>query len=173
MEARFLKLLMEHRAMLHGFIYALIPDPNLAEDVIQETAATLWAKFGEFKEGSFGAWARAVAWRHVAAARRKEWRAHRHVMDDECARRILSAYERREASTDAAAHRTALAACEEGLEPSMREAVELRYCERLSSREIGKKMRRTAQAVDAMIYRTKQVLAECIRRRLAGELPKP
>ena len=62
MDAQFVKLLMEHRSLLHSFIYALVRDVHLAEDILQEMGVVLWTKFGEFRSGSnFGAWAREIA----------------------------------------------------------------------------------------------------------------
>lgn len=169
METRFVKLLMEHRSMLHSFIYALLRDPHLTEDVLQETAAVLWTKFPEFTPGTdFGAWARGVAWREVLAARRAEARAHRHL-DEECARQILAAYERRAAEVDPSSHRAALRECLERMGAPLREIMHGRYALRLSSREPAERLSRTAQAVDALVYRAKKMLSECVRSRLSAE----
>lgn len=169
MEAQFVKLLMEHRSLLHSFIYALVRDAHLAEDVLQEVGVVLWSKFGEFREGShFGAWAREIAYREVMSARRREWRARRHL-DEACARQILEAYRRREERVDAAGYRDALRACLERLSGNLRQVMDWRYGSKMSSRQIAERLSSTAPAVDALVYRGKRTLEQCIRGRLASE----
>src|SRR5262245_66469592 len=108
MESEFVKRLMEHRSMLHSFVYALLREPHLTEDILQEVAVVLWSKFSEFRPGTdFGAWARSIAFREVLSARRSEARAHRHL-DEGVARQILAAYERRSRAVDPTSHREAL-----------------------------------------------------------------
>jgi RNA polymerase sigma-70 factor (ECF subfamily) len=172
-ETKFVKLLMEHRSMLHSFIYALVRDPHLTEDILQEAAAVLWTKFAEFDPGTdFGAWARGVAWREIMAARRSEARAHRHL-DEACARQILAAYERRCGAVDTTSHRLALGRCLESLGGDLRELMHCRYGLDMNSRQIGERLSRTAQAVDALVYRAKKLLSDCVRSRLAGQGEAP
>jgi len=44
-----------------------------------------------------------------------------------------------------------------------------RYAQSMSSREIAQKFSRTAQAVDAIVYRIKKLLSDCIRSRVVGD----
>lgn len=173
MEASFVQRLMEHRSMLHSFVYAIVRDAHLTEDILQQVAGVLWSKFAEFREGTdFGAWARSVAFREILAARRSESRAHRHL-DEACARQILAAYERRQAAVDPASHRQALRVCLDGLGGSLREMIHCRYGLGMTSREIARKFSKTAQAVDALVYRTRKSLTDCVRSRLAEEGDAP
>lgn len=169
MESAFVKRLMEHRSMLHSFVFALLRDPHLTEDILQQVAVVLWSKYAEFTPGTdFGAWARSVAYREVLAARRSEARARRY-MDDACAQEILAAYQRREQTVDSASHREALRRCMGELNPDLRSIMRCRYALSMSSREIASKFSRTAQAVDAIVYRMKKLLSECIRTRLVAD----
>ena len=172
MESEFVKRLMEHRSMLHSFVFAMLRDAHLTEDILQEVAVVLWSKYREFTPGTdFGAWARSVAYREVLAARRSEARAHRY-MDESCAQEILAAYERREQTVDTATHRRALRRCMGQLNSDLREMMRCRYALSMSSREIAAKFSRTAQAVDAIVYRIKKLLSDCVRSRLveSGEI---
>src|SRR5258706_4309725 len=127
MESEFVKNLMEHRSMLHSFSFALLRDPHLTEDILQQVAVVLWTKYAEFTPGSdFGAWARSVAYREILAVRRSEARAHRY-MDDACAQEILAAYQRREETVDSASHREALRRCMGELNPDLRDMMRCRY----------------------------------------------
>jgi len=168
MESEFVKQLMEHRSMLHSFAYALLRDAHLTEDILQEVAVVLWSKYSEFTPGTdFGAWARSVAYREILAARRSEARAHRY-MDDSCAQEILAAYQRREETVDSATHRQALQRCMSQLNPDLRDIMRCRYALSMSSREIAHKFSRTSQAVDAIVYRIKRLLSDCIRTRVTA-----
>jgi RNA polymerase sigma-70 factor, ECF subfamily len=164
---------MEHRSMLHSFVYAIVRDPHLTEDILQQVAVVLWSKFSEFEEGTdFGAWARSVAFREILSTRRSEARAHRHL-DEVCARQILAAYERRQVAVGSTSHRQALRKCLDGLGGTLRELMHCRYSLQMSSREIAQKLSKTAQAVDALVYRTRKTLSDCVRARLVdrGEAP--
>jgi RNA polymerase sigma-70 factor (ECF subfamily) len=171
MDAEFARRLMEHRSRLHAFVYALVRDPHLTEDILQEVAMVLFAKYAEFQAGTdFGAWAREVAYREIMSARRREWRARR-PLDEAFAHEIWKAFERRRsgASSPPAAHPEALRRCLGTLGAGVRRVLDWRYAGGLSSEEIAARLRRTSQAVDALVYRTKRALADCVRRRLAGE----
>ncbi len=54
---RFLDLLATHEAQLLGFLCAIVPGFQDAEDVFQQTVLTMWQKFGDFELGTnFVAW---------------------------------------------------------------------------------------------------------------------
>ena len=158
---------------MHSFVYAIVRDPHLTEDILQEVSIVLWSKFSEFTEGTnFGAWARSVAYREILAARRSEARAHRHF-DEVCAQEILAAYQRRAEKVDTTTHREALRRCMGSMGGDLRKVMHCRYALSMSSREIAGKFARTAQAVDALIYRGKKLLSDCVRVRLTTQGQNP
>jgi RNA polymerase sigma-70 factor (ECF subfamily) len=58
----FLKHFVRHNKKLFGFILAMVPNHNDAEDILQETAYVLWNKFDEYELGTnFFAWAKRIA----------------------------------------------------------------------------------------------------------------
>lgn len=155
--------------MLHSFVFAVVRNPHATEDILQEVSVVLWSKFSEFREGTnFGAWARSVAYREILAARRSEARAHRHF-DESCAQALLAAYERREQAVETPDHREALRQCLGFIGGDLRKVIHCRYALHMSSRDIARKFDRTAQAVDALIYRGKKMLSACIQGRLQGQ----
>ena len=135
-------------------------------------AVVLWEKFGEFRPGSdFAAWARDVAYREIMSVRRAEWRARR-PLHESFARAIWTAYQRRrDVDPPPAEKHEALRRCLDKLEGGLRRVLDWRYASGLSSGQIGAQLRRTAQAVDAMVYRTKRSLEDCVKRRLAEGAP--
>ena len=65
-----MRLLAEHERQLTGYVHALIPSWQDAEDVLQNTKLRLWEQFDSFQpEGDFAAWAIAVASYMVRAHR--------------------------------------------------------------------------------------------------------
>jgi RNA polymerase sigma-70 factor (ECF subfamily) len=63
----------------------------------------------------------------------------------------------------------ALAACLERLSAPLREMIAWRYQDGLNASEIAKRLRTTSDAVRMSLSRTRQALAKCVSRRLAGE----
>jgi RNA polymerase sigma-70 factor (ECF subfamily) len=166
-ESSFVRLLMEHRSMLHSFVFAISRDPHQTEDILQEVAVVLWSKFSEFREGSdFGAWSRSIAYRELLSARRVDARARRHL-DESCAREILAAYQRRSETVDTTVHREALRRCLGSMGGDLRDIMHCRFGLRMSSREIAGRFSRTSQGVDALVYRAKKLLSDCVRTRLS------
>ena len=60
-EEDFLVNLIDCQSRLASFIYALVMDEEVVQDILQETNLVLWRKADEFRDGSFWAWASQVA----------------------------------------------------------------------------------------------------------------
>lgn len=61
--AEFVQLWTRHSRHLYSYILTLVFDVNLANDVLQDTAATSWEQFSEFAPGSsFYAWSCRIAY---------------------------------------------------------------------------------------------------------------
>ena len=66
---------MRYEPRIYGFIRSLVINPADSEDLLQETASTLWQKFDGFHAGTnFLAWALQVARNHVLHFRRRKRR---------------------------------------------------------------------------------------------------
>ncbi len=58
----FTRLLLQNPERVAGLIFSLVPRGTAAADVLPETCAVMWRKFGEFSPGTnFGAWALRIA----------------------------------------------------------------------------------------------------------------
>ena len=67
----FVRELVCHQNTLYAYILTLLPDRDLASDVLQETCIEAWQKAEEFTKGSnFLAWACRIAHFKVLACRR-------------------------------------------------------------------------------------------------------
>ena len=56
--AEFLRLFLQHQRRVYALILALLPNGPDADDILQETSAVLWQKFGEFERPVLIAWAK-------------------------------------------------------------------------------------------------------------------
>ena len=45
----FIRLLAAHSQSIYRYIFTLLPDPDHAQDVYQDSVMTLWEKFGEYR----------------------------------------------------------------------------------------------------------------------------
>jgi RNA polymerase sigma-70 factor (ECF subfamily) len=153
--------------MLSSYVLSLVHDPNLAEDILQDVAVNLLEKFETFDGDDFPAWARTVARWHVLNHWRSESRYHRALKESTLAaieaeyrlseRRFLSWESRKEA----------LVRCLRRIEAGARRLLEMRFVESLRIAEIAEAVGKTAGAVQMSIARTKDRLADCVRRRTA------
>jgi RNA polymerase sigma-70 factor (ECF subfamily) len=165
-QERSVALLLSHRAMLLGYITAIVRDPDLAEDVFQNVALVVLDKAGDVDGDGFPAWARRVARLESLAALRKRRRAPE-LLDQS----MLDLLEDHWSAGDAAPApaRKALRECVEGLSPYARQLIRLRYAEGLSGQDVAERLNRSPNTVYVALSRTYRHLADCVERRLARE----
>src|SRR5262245_21872640 len=100
------------------FVLTLLPDRQLAEDAVQETARLLWRKFSEYdRTRPFWPWARRFAHFEVLKIR-KRLAVHERWFSDELTERLAA--EREETEDLLAAQRHALQHCVEKLDGESR-----------------------------------------------------
>lgn len=160
------RLFLQQANRLRGFILGLLPDRSLAEDVLQEVFLIVTAKASEFQSGTdFLAWVRAIARRKVLELRQRRFPTAGQLTDEAWDMLAESAHKVDDAW---AARREALQRCLGELAPRAREVVQLRYStERLSLEEVAKRMSWTVGSVKVALSRAKDVLWDCVQRRMA------
>jgi RNA polymerase sigma-70 factor (ECF subfamily) len=68
----FVTLWSHHARRVHAYILTLVHNVADADDLLQETGATLWEKYHEFEPGTdFGAWAARTTYYHDCNSYRK------------------------------------------------------------------------------------------------------
>ncbi len=158
-------LLTRAQPSLHAYILSLLPDPALADDVLQETNVTLWRKAGDFQPGtSFTAWACQVAWYKVLSARRRMAR-DRHCFGDELLDYLAERQAQRAEGLEP--RRTALRDCIARLPEPQRRLLRDRYRPGASVQAIARDSGRTVGVVSQTLYRIRTALEECIRGSLS------
>jgi RNA polymerase sigma-70 factor (ECF subfamily) len=164
-EERIVGLIARHQAELHRYIWSLLPDRMLADDVLQETNLVLWRKAGEYDPGQpFLPWALTIAWYQVKAARRDAGR-DRHVFDDSLVEILAS--EHREADPAEGDLERALEHCLRELPENQRRLILARYEPGASVQDLAAERRQTPTALSLALLRIRKALETCVERKLA------
>ncbi|MBN2511997.1 MAG: sigma-70 family RNA polymerase sigma factor [Sedimentisphaerales bacterium] len=164
--AEFVRLLTANQSQIYAYIMSLVGNCADADDVLQETTATMWEKFGEFKPGTdFISWGGAIAYYKVREFRRKH-RGKFHFDDDVLD--ILSRDARHELR-DSNTYLSKLHDCMKKLKPSDYQLVRLRYFSGVSINELSQRFNKTARTVYYQIAKIHGLLMRCIERSVSSE----
>lgn len=164
---QFLRLFVANEEALRGFVRSLVPTLEDAREVMQETAAVLWRKFGELDSPEdFRRWAFGVA-RFEALAFRRDRARDRHLFGEELMS-LLEA-EAAEAGQQNDQELRALEECIKKLPTKQRELVEVAYAPGVQIDRLAMEAGRTPMAVYKSLHRIRMALADCIQRSLQQE----
>ncbi len=165
---QFVERLTAAQSALYGSIHTLLAGATDAADVLQETNRVLWRKAATYDPTRpFLPWALTVARFEVLAHRKRQSR-DRLVFDDDLLAQIAEEYERQAGRGGAL---QALEQCLQKLAPAQRELVDQRYLRGESVNDIALRQGRAANAVSALLYRIRALLAACVDHTLAQDEP--
>lgn len=168
-DRQFVGQLLQNQRRIYGFVLAMVADADAADDVYQDACMKLWELAGEYDPARpFMPWACGVAF-NVIRNHRTRTRRDRHLFDEHLLSELAASYEAHE--TELEQRRTALAECIGQLAPAQRRAIELSYDGQHTMQQAADLMQRPVGAFYKQLQRLRRALAECINRRLAGELP--
>jgi RNA polymerase sigma-70 factor (ECF subfamily) len=164
-QEEFLQLFLRHQADLRAFIGSLVRDRHARDDLLQQTALTLWQQLARYDRArSFGAWARGIAAKKVMHYFDKVRRVPA-PFSPEVIRAVADAYERTEDGTSTWSD--ALEHCLQGLPDKSRQLLTLRYQQDLKLQQIAQAVQATLEGVHKALARLRVRLQKCIERRLA------
>jgi RNA polymerase sigma-70 factor (ECF subfamily) len=164
-----MRLALEHRSRLWGFLMGLTKDPRRAEDLFQNTYLVICEKWEQFQPGTnFLAWARQIARFEFLASvdpgRRPFVTAEMEVLES-----ALEAAAREDDGTSSAP-REALSRCLEELpEARARRALDLRYGEGRPGPSVAGELGISLNALYTLLSRVRKALQDCVKRRLRAE----
>ena len=162
--AAFEALVTPYLPMLFAYSRAICLDFHAAQDVVQETAIIAFRNLNHlFPEADFSTWLRAIARRQSLEARRK---LHRFARFAEEA--VERAYED-PAPAEVSAQRTLLVDCIRALGERGQGVVEGHYFRGLSLSEVAARLETSVTAVKQLLYRSRKLLEECVKKRRLGE----
>jgi len=149
---------------LQAMLMSLLADYNAMEEVLQETNTALWASRDEFEPGTnFGAWACKVAYYQVLTYRKKRKRDRLRFNDQLLA--DLAAVSSRQ-TEDYDRRQSALKRCVDELPEDRRRLIERRYNGEDTPASLAESLGRSVDSMYTTLYRLRQSLAECVRRKL-------
>jgi len=163
-----MKLALEHRAQLWGFLVGLTKNPAQAEDLFQNTYVILCEKWEQYRPGTnFLAWARQIARYEFLASvdpeRRPFVTAEMEILESAL----------RAAESDGGApssRREALRSCLDQLPQARgRRVLELRYGEGLAGERVAEQLGLSVNALYTLLSRVRRLLQDCIERRVRAE----
>jgi RNA polymerase sigma-70 factor (ECF subfamily) len=161
-------LVQRHQAAVWRYLRYLGADGSEAADLTQETfLAFVRARFAERDARQTAGYLRTVARNQLLALRRKQHREIR-TIELEAADSVWAAAAG--PAGDLHDYLAALRECTEGLEGRARQAVDLHYREGASRDAIAVHLEMKPDGVKTLLRRTRQVLRECVERKLKQHL---
>lgn len=165
---RVARLLMRHRGVLFAYLLAALRNPHDAEDLLQDVSLAASSAWAQYRPGTpFLAWAREIARRRILDYGKRQSRRHALLEPD-----VLEALDAAAVAVDAEQplepRRDALRLCLTKVDGDARRILELRYAEKVEVGRIAQVVGRSVQGSYAVLKRTKQLLRDCIDRRLRG-----
>ena len=154
---------------LRTFVLMCVPSYHDAEDIIQETAVAAASDFDRYdRDRSFMAWVLGIARNRVLRHWRGKGTAKQILFDEQTLVQVENAFIKIELNPDP--RQEALEACLGQLTDRARRLIENRYVHGLDIEKLSVRMGITVKSAYSQLYRIRQALAECMRRRLrAGE----
>jgi len=167
-QERGVRLLMKHHTALYSYLLASVRNHATAEELLQDVSVAVMESLSQLcDEEGFLPWAREIARRRVLASKRESSRMQ--PVDPELMVALVDAAERVERQTETSRTQDALRHCLDGLPSQSRRIVLQRYRDG-DIEVLANRLKRSVQAVYAILKRIKKSLRDCVERRLAGEV---
>ena len=149
---------------LGGFVCVHVQDQALADDIVQEVARQATANYDRYDPARpFIAWLIGIARQRIAEHYRNLGRRPV-VFSSDILDSITEAYEILQPEVDD--RLDALRRCMEQLSERHRRVIELRYARQLSQDEIGAQVGSNGRAINAMLFRIRTALRECVSKKM-------
>lgn len=153
---------------LRGFVRMLVGDPDLADEIHQETCLVIWRRRTDYRpDRPFAPWARGIARRVVQAAWRKRYRRGDEPLDERTLELLERSWTARPEEPDR--RLVALDACLGLLREEERTVLGRLYGERTPLAALSEEIGRSVEALKQLAYRLRRKLEDCVNRRLDGE----
>ena len=169
----FAALVERYQRTLYYFVVGKVADDTEAKDIVQKTFVVAFQNLEGFRVGeSVFPWLKGIALNHC----RNEWRRYQsqarlagRLLEEKRAELELASFDIRPDEDDR--RLAALRQCLEQLSPHEQTVVELRFVQELPLAAIGEQLGRGAEAARLFLYRIRQRLADCVKKRLSLETP--
>jgi RNA polymerase sigma-70 factor (ECF subfamily) len=161
---RLTRLWLESEPSVQAFVFAAVSGVHDAEDVVQQVALTVARRFDEY-DGTrpFIAWALWLAKSRIADHYRKQGRERlvfSEALMDQLAEALVLQQPERTARHEALEH------CLEKLPEKSRQLLALRYEDDAPMERVAEAIESSAGAVRVMLFRIRNLLADCVNNEL-------
>jgi RNA polymerase sigma-70 factor, ECF subfamily len=165
----FLELLGAHERSLFTYVFALAPNWQDAEEIMQRVRIRVWQQFDQYDPAKpFDAWVRAIAY-YLVLAYRKERSRQREFFTERVLESISKGYE--SGAETANVRREALRKCVDKLDTGKRNLLHLYYSSAKGpSSAIARQLSMTPNALRQSMYRIRKLLFDCVERTLQAQL---
>jgi RNA polymerase sigma factor (sigma-70 family) len=159
--------LLQYRGMLYGFIYALVRDVVVAEEIFQEVAVVALEKErrGDEVIREPALWLKGVVRKIVQAGYRSR-QGRSIAVDPEYLEQVAQGFDAETTADLQSTKLEALGNCLEHVSEKNRELLRRRYAQGASYEEIGKSVHRTPGALRVLVHRIQRLLADCVSNRM-------
>ena len=163
--AHIAQLVVRHRHGILAYLYGVVPDAHVAEDLFQEVCVVAVQKAAEFQDGtSFVAWARTIARNKLREHLRRRTGV---LVDDAFFDGIESAFDAVQGSIDPDTRKDALRRSLDQIQDRARQMLVWRYEEGLTAETIAGRAGQSRAAVNSLLQRVREILRECVERRMS------
>ncbi len=150
------------RAKLYGIILRILPERDVASDILQEVYVKIWEKAADFDPGK----ASPITWMATIARNRALDEVRRvrpvSVSDDDALEQASGDDEHPLDSRERSEELSRLMACLGGLDEEKREMVLLAYYRGLTREALSQRFKRPVPTVKTLLYRSLAQLRECL-----------
>ncbi|MCW1925054.1 sigma-70 family RNA polymerase sigma factor [Luteolibacter arcticus] len=162
----FVALMVPCQQSIRNFVYSIHPDAGDLDDIMQETAISLWEKFDTFdRTREFLPWAMRLAYFEVLSFRKKRSR-DRLVFSDEAVEALAA----EEPEVELTEHvREALETCLCRLDPRARAVVEARYGKGSSISDLAIHRKESVHRLYRILDKVRALLIDCVRGQLIDQ----
>jgi len=158
----FVQLITANQRRIYAYILTLVPNMNDADDVLQETTATMWQRKGDFQPGTdFVAWGARIAYFKVLDYRKKSQKAVKVLSDKQFENFSHQALEQ---SKGFDLTLQILERCIKKLSEPDRLLINMRYSIGVTAKEISTRVNKSVRSVYLNLARIQSLLLECIER---------
>lgn len=163
-----IKLILSRRTDLLGYVWSIVRDEHLAEDVFQDVVLIVLGKLDEINdEDHLIRWLRvALRLESLKALRRR--RSQPASMEPGLLEALEEAWDA-ELLSEHSEVKQLLSRCLDRLTPKARLLVEARYVQGLTGQPLAERLGRSVNAVYVGLSRAHRSLAECMRQSLGAE----
>ncbi len=161
----YIQLLTANQRRIYGFIYAMLSDHSVAEDILQETTMFMWENFDKFQEGTnFSAWgisiARNFVLKHCRSRKNKAMLFDSEVLEN--LEEQSDIFEFQEEQFDA------LKKCFKKLREVDRQLMQMRYIDKIKIKSISERFNLSTSHLYRGIAKINNNLLKCIKRQLSA-----